>query len=896
MSITAPDDRVSEYNPVVATTEFPATFPVFDNADISVYHDGELREDFTVTATYAEGISIDAKAVFATGITGNVKVVGARDPRRTNRFQNGGPLPIWAQNLALDTLEAESQEARRDLGRALKVKFGDQPQAVPSPEPDSALGWNAEGTLQNVSFRDIVIRGGDFTFPINVSGDGVSPKSFLGKGDGETDDTLPFITAAAYAAQIGSFLNLGADAWLIKDAQLPGYDTEGNRVVVLLDNKVLKVRGERAKILFDGDDYTEYATAFRLMNGASLDIKGVDYDYAKLPFAQAVCISKTATAARFQINTAVTGVPTFASIRRLATYSPTERRMLVKVLEQDQGPNRRGFTFISGTTWEVDFSHASDTPKLALLTVGDTCVLYGETNNSFFVYGEDSSLFMDDCEIRTNAGMGVGGVRYRDLKITRGGIRLKDDRLITTTSDGYHIAGIEDTAVIAPDIIEGTSDDAVNLNNPNAFVYQKTLAAPHNDGKTFAIGGTVSLGGTNIVVGDELYRVTSAGAQVSIGIVTAVITTAPASPSIPYIQMSVALPGDLKSAVEDPADPTLWTPISAYRYNPKNAIVAPGLVARCLGGVLVRGDSPHIRGNYIDLGGPAVAVITSWGVYREGPVSAGVDIDINVRRCGLLITNVVAAVAVTSANLAGSAYAAAGSMNDVHINAVVTDCPVRPLTVAGASFVHGRIVEGNTNYNGNPSVPVPSAVGYFENCSDVAVEWVHMGDPDVLLHFDDCTRVDLPVGNSRVNYGTSGTTTLRTQGQSLTVAEGGNSEGAGGKLYSRSNTGGWGDSPIAAFGGYFAQRVGTEQQGGAALHARPIGVAGQTLQRVLTAWGDGPVQLLAKTVATLPAAASYPRSIAVVTNATVTTRYTVVVGGGANTVLVFSDGVNWLIL
>lgn len=735
---------------------------------------------------------------------------------------------------------------------------------------------------------------------VRVFDGGLDPAWFGGIGDGITDDTTAVKTAAIVAMADNFPLHLGSKTWLVKDGQWPGYTADGDRVVVLLDGQTLNVTGERAKLLFDGDDYTEYATMFRLENGAILNVSGVDYDYAKLPFAQGTCLSKTATAARFTIDTAVTGVPTFTSIRRLATYSPTERRMLVKVLEQDEGANRRGFTFISGTTWEVDFSNASDTPQLALLTVGDTCVLYGETNNSFFVYGEDSSLAMDDCEISTNAGMGVGGVRYKDLKITRGGIKIKDDRLITTTSDGYHIAGIEDITVITPDIIEGTSDDAINVNNPNAYVYSTVLAAPHDDGKTFAIGGTVSLAGENLVVGDELYRITEAGAQVSIGTITAITTTAPASPSIPYIQMSVALPGDLKSEVEDPGDPTLWTPISTARYNPKSALVAPGLVARCLGGALVRGESPNVRGNYIDIGGPAVAVVTAWGVYREGPVSSGVDIDVNVRRCGLLIDNVIAAIAVSTATLAGTDYAAAGSMNDVHINAVVSDCPVRPLTVAGASFVSGRIVEGNTNYDGNPSVPVPSAVGYFQDCDDVVVEWMHMGNPDVLLHFADCLRVDLPVSNSRVNYGTSGTTTFRSQGQSVTLAEGSNVEGHGGKARFRTNLGNWDDTPIAEVGGYFAQRVTSgslgEQQGACVIRARPIGAYGQTMRTVITAWGAGVAQLTPLTVAQLPAAASYPGSEAYITDATATTRLSTVAGGGANKVKVFSNGTNWVIL
>lgn len=124
MSITSADDRRTRYNPVVATTDFAADFPVFDNDDIKVFVDGVERDDFAVTATYVNGISNDAKAVFAVGVTGTVDVVGYRDPHRTNRFVDGAPLPTRDINLALDTLEGESQEARRDIAQAAKSPYG----------------------------------------------------------------------------------------------------------------------------------------------------------------------------------------------------------------------------------------------------------------------------------------------------------------------------------------------------------------------------------------------------------------------------------------------------------------------------------------------------------------------------------------------------------------------------------------------------------------------------------------------------------------------------------------------------------------------------------------------------------------------------------------------------
>ena len=58
-----------------------------------------------------------------------------------------------------------------------------------------------------------------------------------------------------------------------------------------------------------------------------------------------------------------------------------------------------------------------------------------------------------------------------------------------------------------------------------------------------------------------------------------------------------------------------------------------------------------------------------------------------------------------------------------------------------------------------------------------------------------------------------------------------------------------------------------------------------------------PVQLPYMTVATLPAASSANVGcIAYIHDATATTRYSTVAGGGSNGVVVFSNGSSWLIL
>lgn len=138
MSITSPDDRITVYNPVALTTEFPAMFPVFDNSDLSALVDGLPRTDFTVTASYADGISTDAKIVFLSGVSGEVIVYGSRAPRRSNRFINGAPFIIRDLNIAFDTIESEMQELARDDRRSVRVPIGQTGPMLDGDIPDGS--------------------------------------------------------------------------------------------------------------------------------------------------------------------------------------------------------------------------------------------------------------------------------------------------------------------------------------------------------------------------------------------------------------------------------------------------------------------------------------------------------------------------------------------------------------------------------------------------------------------------------------------------------------------------------------------------------------------------------------------------------------------------------------
>lgn len=233
MSTTSPDERLSIYSPVVATTQFAAGFPVFDNADLGVTVEGVERFDFTVTATYSNGISNDAKVVFVSGVIGEVIVFGKRAPHRTARFVDGAPLPTWAQNLALDTMEAEIQEASRDLERSVKVPTGSTGYSIETGiSPGQLLVMGDEGIEGGPAFAGITdavsdaqqaaaeAAGSAIAAAASASAAGASSSSSAGfaaaaaASQGEAQNLVDAAQAAYVGFQPGTFYDLGrvADA------------------------------------------------------------------------------------------------------------------------------------------------------------------------------------------------------------------------------------------------------------------------------------------------------------------------------------------------------------------------------------------------------------------------------------------------------------------------------------------------------------------------------------------------------------------------------------------------------------------------------------------------------------------------------------------------------------
>ncbi|WP_412063761.1 hypothetical protein [Rhizobium sp. SYY.PMSO] len=112
--------RKTSYAPATPTTAFPINFPLADNTDLKVVVNGVTRTDFTVAATYLDGLSYDAIVNMNTAVTGSVVIYGQRIPRRTNQFQDGRPLNLTGEPIANADLVNRLGQDRNILDAAIE--------------------------------------------------------------------------------------------------------------------------------------------------------------------------------------------------------------------------------------------------------------------------------------------------------------------------------------------------------------------------------------------------------------------------------------------------------------------------------------------------------------------------------------------------------------------------------------------------------------------------------------------------------------------------------------------------------------------------------------------------------------------------------------------------------
>lgn len=151
MVTITPNERFTPYNPVTPTTAFPVNFPIFDNDDVKLFLEGIEVTAVTITGSYIEGVSTNAVInVAGGGITGNVVVVGDREPRRTDQYQNGRPLQIPDHNYSLNRLTIENQEMKRDLSRSIKLPIGQTFGFIEPPRDGRSLAWHKVGPFWTI--------------------------------------------------------------------------------------------------------------------------------------------------------------------------------------------------------------------------------------------------------------------------------------------------------------------------------------------------------------------------------------------------------------------------------------------------------------------------------------------------------------------------------------------------------------------------------------------------------------------------------------------------------------------------------------------------------------------------------------------------------------------------
>lgn len=133
----------------------PFAWKIFDAADVCAYVCPAGDDAFTrvdVTVTKVSNLPQDFFRVsFTSVLSAGTKYVIASERlhERSAGITRGTQLDQSALEKELSKQGIVLQETRRDIGRSLKVKYGDQPQDLPTPDGVSLLGWGPTGKLEN---------------------------------------------------------------------------------------------------------------------------------------------------------------------------------------------------------------------------------------------------------------------------------------------------------------------------------------------------------------------------------------------------------------------------------------------------------------------------------------------------------------------------------------------------------------------------------------------------------------------------------------------------------------------------------------------------------------------------------------------------------------------------
>lgn len=146
----ATSNRYVKYSPVVATTVFDVTFPLFSLGDVKVFVDGAQTTAFTMSGTFSEGRSTDAKVTLLAPASGvDVEIYGSRPPARSAVLQGNSPNLAGLIGIDADAITATQQEQARDFGRSIRVPVSEAGGAELPPAAQRAGKFLAFDALGN---------------------------------------------------------------------------------------------------------------------------------------------------------------------------------------------------------------------------------------------------------------------------------------------------------------------------------------------------------------------------------------------------------------------------------------------------------------------------------------------------------------------------------------------------------------------------------------------------------------------------------------------------------------------------------------------------------------------------------------------------------------------------
>ncbi|WP_170759997.1 hypothetical protein [Ruegeria lacuscaerulensis] len=270
----AQSTRYKLHQPVVLTSDFIVTFPLFSINDVIVYVDGTETGLFSVTATFSNGRADNAVVTLNDAVTDvDVELFGARAPRRENQYL--GNSPRLADNLQndVDAVTAVQQEQSRDFQSSLRVS----PQS-PITRPlsgdaaaraNKTIAFSVDGLgLEAGPDLDTIGRAQEFAERSEAAATNAAlgtPYGFAEVDDLLTDTSLSYVAGANLVVVApGQYVLAGGFRYQVAASAATDHElTTAGGVKLYSNDPIYRPEAFGWK---DGDDLASYLTAFFASN------------------------------------------------------------------------------------------------------------------------------------------------------------------------------------------------------------------------------------------------------------------------------------------------------------------------------------------------------------------------------------------------------------------------------------------------------------------------------------------------------------------------------------------------------------------------------------------------------------------------------------------------------